>query len=201
MPSLPFSAEPSELIWRGWRDDRRIAAFPIAQGEAYRNRFGAPFIGIHRGDLQRVLGAAHGPDRLHLGHRLVALSEKDNVVKLEFAGGSSAEVDVLVGADGQRSIVRRYVAGEERAAYSGAASAELFLSTISRRYRTRMRCNSGWGRMHISYTMRSARWDWTSIFSPSLKGQDPGRTRIGSHRSRMTRPSRLSRAGIRPLSK
>jgi salicylate hydroxylase len=116
-----FSAEPSELIWRGWRDDRRIAAFPIAQGGAYRDRFGAPFVGIHRADLQHVLGAAHGPDRLHLGHRLVALSEKDNVVKLEFANGNSAEVDVLVGADGQRSIVRRYVAGEERAAYSGTS--------------------------------------------------------------------------------
>jgi salicylate hydroxylase len=116
-----FSAEPSELIWRGWRDDRRIAAFPIAQGGAYRDRFGAPFVGIHRADLQHVLGAAHGPDRLHLGHQLVALSEKDNVVKLEFANGNSAEVDVLVGADGQRSIVRRYVAGEERAAYSGTS--------------------------------------------------------------------------------
>jgi len=116
-----FSAEPSELIWRGWRDDRRIAAFPIAQGGAYRDRFGAPFVGIHRADLQHVLGAAHGPDRLHLSHQLVALSEKDNVVKLEFANGNSAEVDVLVGADGQRSIVRRYVAGEERAAYSGTS--------------------------------------------------------------------------------
>jgi 2-polyprenyl-6-methoxyphenol hydroxylase-like FAD-dependent oxidoreductase len=116
-----LSAEPSELIWRGWRDDRRIAAFPIAHGGAYRDRFGAPFVGIHRADLQRVLGSAHGPDRLHLGHRLVALSEKDNVVKLDFANGSSAEVDVLVGADGQRSIVRRYVAGEERPAYSGTS--------------------------------------------------------------------------------
>ena len=116
-----FSAEPSELIWRGWRDDRRIAAFPIAQGGAYRDRFGAPFVGIHRADLQHVLGAAHGPGRLHLGHRLVALSEKNNVVKLEFANGNSAEVDVLVGADGQRSIVRRYVAGEERAPYSGTS--------------------------------------------------------------------------------
>ena len=32
-----LSTEPSELIWRGWREGRRIAAFPIAQGGAYRN--------------------------------------------------------------------------------------------------------------------------------------------------------------------
>jgi salicylate hydroxylase len=111
-----LAAEPTEFIWRGWRDDRRIAAFPIALGDAYRERFGSPFCNVHRADLQRVLGTAHGPDRLHLGHRLVA-----NVVKLDFANGNSAEVDILVGADGQRSLVRRYVVGEERAAYSGTS--------------------------------------------------------------------------------
>ena len=116
-----FSTEPSELIWREWREGRRIAAFPIAQGGAYRTRFGAPFIGIHRADLQRVLGAAHGLDRLHLGHRLVSIKEWNRVVQLHFANGNSAEVDILVGADGQRSIVRRYVIGEERAAYSGTS--------------------------------------------------------------------------------
>jgi salicylate hydroxylase len=116
-----LSTEPSELIWRGWREDRRIAAFPIAQGGAYRTRFGAPFIGIHRADLQRVLGAAHGLDRLHLGHRLVSIKERSRVVQLDFANGNSAELDILVGADGQRSIVRRYVVGEERAAYSGTS--------------------------------------------------------------------------------
>jgi salicylate hydroxylase len=116
-----LSAEPTEFIWRGWRDDRRVVAFPVSLGGAYRSRFGAPFCNIHRADLQRVLGTAHGPDRLHLGHRLVALSEKNKVVKLGFANGNTAEVDILVGADGQRSIVRRYVAGEERATYSGTS--------------------------------------------------------------------------------
>jgi salicylate hydroxylase len=116
-----LSTEPSELIWRGWREGRRIAAFPIAQGSAYRTRFGAPFIGIHRADLQRVLGAAHGLGRLHLGHRLISIKERNRVVQLDFANGNSAEVDILVGADGQRSIVRPYVVGEERAAYSGTS--------------------------------------------------------------------------------
>jgi salicylate hydroxylase len=116
-----LSTEPSELIWRGWREDRRIAAFPIAQGGAYRTRFGAPFIGIHRADLQRVLGGAHGSDRLHLGHRLVSIKGRNRVVQLDFANGNCGEVDIVVGADGQRSIVRRYVVGEERAAYSGTS--------------------------------------------------------------------------------
>jgi salicylate hydroxylase len=116
-----LSTEPSEIIWRGWRDDHRIAAFPIAKGGAYRARFGASYFGIHRSDLQRVLGAALGPAGLHLGHQLIALSENNKVVKLDFANGRSAEVDVLIGADGQHSVVRKYVAGEERVAYSGTS--------------------------------------------------------------------------------
>jgi 2-polyprenyl-6-methoxyphenol hydroxylase-like FAD-dependent oxidoreductase len=42
-----LSAEPTEFVWRGWRDDRRVAAFPVAHGGAYQSRFGAPFCNIH----------------------------------------------------------------------------------------------------------------------------------------------------------
>src|SRR5512134_3031963 len=117
-----YACEPSELIWRGWADGRRVASFPIALQSAYRAKFGAPYFGIHRADLQRVLGGAHGPDRLHLGYRLVALEQRGAVVQLQFANGHSAEADVLVGADGVRSTVRAYVVGEERAAYSGTSA-------------------------------------------------------------------------------
>lgn len=116
------SCQPSELVWRGWRDDRRVAAFPVAKDGAYRARFGAPYFGIHRADLQRVLGSAHGSDGLHLGHRLVSIGEAVDSIVLTFASGHTASVDILVGADGVRSQVRRFVAGEERAAYSGTSA-------------------------------------------------------------------------------
>ena len=117
-----LSCEPSELIWRGWSDDRRVAAFPVAKGGAYKTRFGAPYFGIHRADLQRVLGAAHGTERLHLGHRLVGVAENDKGIKLDFANGHTTQVDILIGADGVRSEVRRFIAGEERTAYSGTSA-------------------------------------------------------------------------------
>jgi salicylate hydroxylase len=49
------STEPTELIYRDWRDGRRIAAHPMRQDLQYQKRFGAPYYGIHRADLQRVL--------------------------------------------------------------------------------------------------------------------------------------------------
>src|SRR3954464_6882626 len=54
------ATEPSELIYRSWKDGRRIAAFPVNKNLAYRTRFGAPYYGIHRADLQRILSGALG---------------------------------------------------------------------------------------------------------------------------------------------
>jgi salicylate hydroxylase len=116
------STEPSELIYRGWRDDQRIAAFPVHKDLAYQTRFGAPYYGIHRADLQKVLSGALGGAGLHLGHRLVDLIDQGDSVRLEFANGHSTEADLVIGADGVRSLVRRYVTGGEDAIYSGTSA-------------------------------------------------------------------------------
>jgi salicylate hydroxylase len=115
------AVEPTEFIWRGWRDDKRIAAYPVAKDGAYRARFGSPYFGIHRSDLQRVLAGKLGSEGLHLDHRLVGISENKKVIKLDFANGNSAEVDILIGADGSHSSVREYVAGPKRVNYSGTS--------------------------------------------------------------------------------
>jgi len=116
------STEPSELIYRGWRDDRRIAAFPVRKDSAYRNRFGAPYFGIHRADLQRILSGALGAAGLHLGHRLTNLVEQGDTIGLEFANGRAVEADLVIGADGVRSIVRTFVTGGEETVYSGTSA-------------------------------------------------------------------------------
>lgn len=55
---MAASTEPSELIYRNWRDGRRVAAHDIHAGLAYQTRFGAPYCGIHRADLQKALAGA-----------------------------------------------------------------------------------------------------------------------------------------------
>ena len=103
------SAEPSELIFRDGRTGDRIAAHDVARDGRYRERFGAPYFGVHRADLQSVLSSAVGPDGVQLGHRLVALEEEGTGLRLRFANGRIETADLVVGADGVRSLVRDHV--------------------------------------------------------------------------------------------
>ncbi len=115
------ATEPTELIFRSWQDGRRIAAHPVRQDGRYRGRFGAPYLGIHRADLQRVLSGALGGTGLHLGYRLSGLVDRGDGVELEFASERSAQADLVIGADGIRSMVCRFVTGGEGAVYSGTS--------------------------------------------------------------------------------
>jgi salicylate hydroxylase len=121
-PIAAVATEPTELIYRRWQDGRRIAAHSVRKDSAYRNRFGAPYFGVHRADLQRILSSAHGSAGLHLGHRLVELVEDGDRLGLVFANGRFVETDLVIGADGVRSVIRRWVAGSEGTIYSGTSA-------------------------------------------------------------------------------
>src|SRR5215471_13782182 len=82
----------------------------------------APFYGIHRADLQRILSGALGGVGLHLGHRLANLVDQGDTIGLEFANGRFVRPDLVIGADGVRSVVRRFVTGGEDAVYSGTSA-------------------------------------------------------------------------------
>jgi salicylate hydroxylase len=112
------AAEPTELQFRRWEDGELIQSHPM--GDRYRERYGAPFYGIHRKHLQRSLVERVPSEVVRLGHRVVDVVEEPAGIRLEFEGGGSAVADVVVGADGIHSALRRRVAGgAPRAVFSG----------------------------------------------------------------------------------
>ncbi|WP_407530234.1 FAD-dependent monooxygenase [Methylobacterium oryzisoli] len=116
------STEPTELIHRDGRSGARIAAFPVRNDGAYRARFGAPYYGVHRADLQKVLSGGLAGEGLHLGHRLTAVDQQGDVMALTFANGAEVEADLVIGCDGVRSEVRRWITGGEKVRYSGTSA-------------------------------------------------------------------------------
>ena len=114
------SCEPTELIYRNWRTGGRVAAHPVRN--SYQAWFGAPYYGIHRADLQRALSGALGGAGLHLGHRLSGLQDHGGAMRLRFDNGQVVEADLVVGADGVRSMVRQWVTEGEGVVYSGTSA-------------------------------------------------------------------------------
>lgn len=85
-------------------------------------RLGHPTIETPRRLLTGELAAALPPGVLHFGRRCAAVTETPEKVVAEFTDGSRAEGDVLIGADGQRSVVRKAVLGGREARLTGWAS-------------------------------------------------------------------------------
>ncbi|WP_018332977.1 FAD-dependent monooxygenase [Actinomycetospora chiangmaiensis] len=112
------STMPSALIYRDGRTGEQIAAHP--GGQEYRGRFGAPYWGIHRVDLQQGLARAFGEEHLHLSRAVAGIG--DDGRSIAFTDGSTVTADVVVGADGVHSVVRDFVAPGEGPRYSGTSA-------------------------------------------------------------------------------
>ncbi|WP_336952838.1 FAD-dependent monooxygenase [Sphingobium aromaticivastans] len=79
-------------------------------------------IHIHRADMHALLAARFeelAPGRLHLGKRLIDFRDVTGPVEMHFADGSSAQGDMLIGADGIRSAVRQKLWGGGTPRFTG----------------------------------------------------------------------------------
>lgn len=110
------AVRPEALEFRRWKDNSVLVRSVL--GEECEQFFGAPYYAIHRADLHRILASALPPGQLHLGYRAVGLDETATGVDVHFADGSTANADVVVGADGIHSVTRSLIASD-RPRFSG----------------------------------------------------------------------------------
>ena len=111
-----ISAPLPRLQIHHWRTGDAIYQHPM--GDWYSSTFGAPFLGVHRADLQQVL-LDRSPAAPRLNHRCVELRESADGVELVFADGTRMDADLVIGADGLRSVTRPHVAGPDEAVFAG----------------------------------------------------------------------------------
>ncbi len=82
-------------------------------------KLGAPTVGIHRADLQAKLADALGREHIHLGFTCVAYNQDEKGANALFAEGDEVRGQILVGADGIKSLVRNQLLGAEVPRYAG----------------------------------------------------------------------------------
>ena len=111
-----LSTEPTALVHRDGRDGQPITVHPM--GRWYRRTFGAPFFGLHRMALQELLAGAWGPGHLHLGCRVEGLEQRGESIRVHCASGEVFDADLVVGADGVHSQVRRWITDGYEPRYS-----------------------------------------------------------------------------------
>jgi salicylate hydroxylase/6-hydroxynicotinate 3-monooxygenase len=102
---------------RDWKTGE--VKFDMIFGESAEQKFGAPYLLAHRGDLHAALASAVPKDCINLGHKLVGLDETSDGIELSFANGATATADAVVGADGVHSVVRDILFGATSVNFTG----------------------------------------------------------------------------------
>jgi salicylate hydroxylase len=85
-------------------------------------RYGFPYVTIHRGDLHTALAdalRAIRPGAIHLDHHFRALEQDGSSITLTFDNQPPATCAVAIGADGVHSAMRKQLFGPVEASFTG----------------------------------------------------------------------------------
>ncbi|MFS0781200.1 FAD-dependent monooxygenase [Bacillus sp. 1P06AnD] len=121
---------PKRLVLMDAFSGKELSALDL--GEVYKERYGAPYIVLHRSDLHRALydTCKENPYiALETNQRIIGTTEEDGGVTVKAADGQVHKASAVVGADGIWSKVRPMFAEDEAicsgyVAYRGALPIE-----------------------------------------------------------------------------
>lgn len=114
---------PGAYVFRLHDTGEVIQRFSLS--DEHERLHGAPYTQLHRADFHEILAARAregAPDLVRLNRKAVGFTEDNDGVTLHFDDGSSARGDLLIGADGVKSMVRRQIVGDSVATYTGDAA-------------------------------------------------------------------------------
>jgi 6-hydroxynicotinate 3-monooxygenase len=107
------------MSWRNRDSKTGTLTHHYSLGPEAEQRFGAPYLLLHRGDLHAAIASIVPREIIHLNQRLVGLERVKDGVSLSFADGVHRRADALIGADGVHSLVREILFGPEKPRFTG----------------------------------------------------------------------------------
>jgi 6-hydroxynicotinate 3-monooxygenase len=172
--------KPHCYVSRAW--DTGATMYEIVFDADSERRCGGPYLNIHRGDLHAVLERVVAPGTIAFDHRLIDLNETSDAVRLAFANGATAEVDIVIGADGIRSKVREFLLDTEPPRFVGAAAYRAIFATERLRGFRIPDCTKWWGRDRhcLPYFMTGRRDEVYAIGVVPASGWDSAETSLPS---------------------
>ncbi len=114
------SVRPAAYVFRLHDTGELVDRFALS--DEHERLHKAPYNQIHRADLHRLMAGAvtrRKPDAVRLGRTVTGFDEDGDGVTLHLDGRESVRGDLLVGADGVKSVIRDQVSGRVPAVYTG----------------------------------------------------------------------------------
>lgn len=112
--------QPETWDNRDW--DTGVSTNLAKLGAVAEERYGAPYIQMHRGDLHEILAGAVPDGVIRYGKKLAGIEDESGCYCLSFEDGSTAEANILIGADGVHSLIRQHLLGAEAPRFMGRAA-------------------------------------------------------------------------------
>lgn len=112
-----FGFFPEAVMGRDWRSGRTVFRTPLKG--ACETLYEAPYVHLHRADLQTILRDPLPDQIVHLSKRCVGVAAEGAAAVARFADGTEAAADLVVAADGIHSPVRATFFGDGAPRFTG----------------------------------------------------------------------------------
>ncbi len=127
----PLAVRPQAFEFRRYDDGGLLHR--IALGAQHELQHGAPYFQIHRADLHRALQdavQALDPQAVTVGARATGFEEDDSGVTVHIEGHAPLRAELLVGADGIKSVVRQHIVGADAPRFTGQVAWRCTVPTV-----------------------------------------------------------------------
>lgn len=117
---VSLGVTPNRVEFRDYQTGSNLHTMSL--GKPYEDKYGAPYLHLHRSDLHRVLLDAFlepQANGLTLNAKVESYEETTNQVRINLSNGEQLDAELLIGADGINSKIRQQLLGDSPAKFTG----------------------------------------------------------------------------------